>query len=147
MIMKEKIANFIKKAILFIANPRLLLCFGIAWMITNGWSYVFIGVGTFFNIPWMAAVGGAYLTFLWFPFTPEKIITIAIAIALLRVLFPNDEKTLGALRTMQQKIKDAMKVKKEKKKEKMEEKITVIVKVEDEHAADCQCEDHNHGEP
>lgn len=118
---KEKMKNFIKKAILFIANPRLLLCFGLGWMITNGWSYIFIGVGTFFNIPWMAAVGGAYLTFLWFPFTPEKIITIAIAIALLRVLFPNDTKTLGVLKTMQQKIKDAVKVKKDKKEVEKEE--------------------------
>lgn len=136
MIMKEKITSFIKKAILFIANPRLLLCFGMAWMVTNGWSYVALGIGTFFNIPWLAAVGGAYLAFLWFPFTPEKIVTVAISIVLLRVIFPDDQKTLGALRNMQQAIKDAMKIKKEKKKG----------KVEDEHVVDCQCEDHNNGE-
>ena len=140
---KEKIKNFIKKAILFIANPRLLICFGLGWMITNGWSYVFIGIGTFFNIPWMAAVGGAYLTFLWMPFTPEKIITIAIAIALLRVLFPNDQKTLGVLRDMQQKIKETIKI---KKKDKKKEKKKINHKLEDEHVVDCQCEDHNNGE-
>lgn len=113
---KEKVKAFIKKAVLFIANPRLLLCFGIGWMITNGWSYVMLGIGTFFNIGWMIGVAGAYLTFLWLPISPEKIVTVAIAIALLRVLFPNDQKTLGVLKDMQQKLKDAIRSKKAKKK-------------------------------
>lgn len=94
--MKEKL----KKIILFIANPRLILCFGMGWMITNGWSYVLFGLGTFLDIPWMVAVSGAYLAFLWLPFTPEKIITLAIAIVLLKWLFPRDEKTLGILKNM-----------------------------------------------
>lgn len=106
--MKEKI----KKIILFIANPRLILCIGIAWIITNGWSYLLFGLGTFLEIKWMIAVSGAYLTFLWFPFTPEKLITVAIAIFLLKLLFPKDEKTLGILKDMHQKHK----AKKEKKK-------------------------------
>ncbi len=114
---KEKIKAFIKKAVLFIANPRLLLCFGIGWMITNGWSYVMLGIGTFFNIGWMIGVASAYLAFLWLPISPEKIVTVAIAIALLRVLFPNDQKTLGVLKDMQQKLKDAISSKKTKKKE------------------------------
>ncbi len=113
---KEKIKAFIKKTVLFIANPRLLFCFGIGWMITNGWSYVMLGIGTFFNIGWMIGVAGAYLTFLWLPISPEKIVTIAIAIALLRVLFPNDKKTLGVLKDIQQKLKAAISSKKAKKK-------------------------------
>ena len=108
--MKEKI----KKIILFVANPRLLICIGIAWIITNGWSYLLFGLGTFLEIKWMIAVSGAYLTFLWFPFTPEKLITVAIAIFLLKLLFPKDEKTLGILKDMHQKHK----AKKQKKKEK-----------------------------
>ena len=43
--MKEKIKTITKKVILFITNPRLLLCIGIAWMITNGWSYVLLAIG------------------------------------------------------------------------------------------------------
>lgn len=109
--MKEKI----KKIILFIANPRLILCIGIAWIITNGWSYLLFGLGTFLEIKWMIAVSGAYLTFLWFPFTPEKLITVAIAIFLLKLLFPKDEKTLGILKDMHQKHKAK---KQEKKKNK-----------------------------
>ena len=56
-----------------------------------------VGLGTYFCVPWMIAVGGAYAAALWVPFTPEKIITVIIAIALLRLLFPNDQKTLKKL--------------------------------------------------
>lgn len=106
--MKEKI----KKTLKFILNPRLLLCVGIAWMLTNGWSYVLFAVGTKLQIGWMMAVSGAYLTFLWLPVSPEKIATFAIAIALLRWMFPKDTATLAVLRELHQKAKDAVKKKK-----------------------------------
>ena len=99
--MKEKI----RKAIRFITNPRLLICFGIAWMITNGWAYVFLGIGTFCGVAWMSAIAGTYLAIIWLPVSPEKIITIAITMVLLRLLFPDDEKTLGKLREMRDKLK------------------------------------------
>ena len=92
--MNEKI----KKILHFITNPRLLLCVGIAWMITNGWSYILFAVGTYFGITWMTAVGGAYLAFLWLPISPEKIVTFTIALALLRWWFPNDQKTLAVVK-------------------------------------------------
>ena len=120
--MKEKLKKFLKKAVLFIANPRLLLCFGIGWMITNGWSYVLLALGTWLQIGWMIAVAGAYLTFLWLPISPEMIVTVAIAMWLLKVLFPNDEKTLGVLRNMHAKIKAALAVKKDQRKARQEEK-------------------------
>ncbi len=104
MKLKEKIKEILKKAIYFLFNPRFLLCFGIGWMITNGWSYIMLGVGTYYNIGWMIAVAGAYLTFLWLPVSPEKIVTLAIAMALLRWLFPKDEKTLGVLKDMHEKL-------------------------------------------
>ncbi len=92
----------------FITNPRLLLCVGIAWMITNGWSYVLMAVGTWLKITWMQAVAGAYLAFLWLPVSPEKLVTFAIAILLLKKLFPNDEKTLAVLKRFRQKARDAI---------------------------------------
>lgn len=101
--MKEKI----KKVIWFILNPRLLLCVGLAWLITNGWSYILMLLGTWLDIKWMVAVSGAYLAFLWFPFSPEKIATFAISLALLKLLFPNDTKTLAVLKEWYQKAKDA----------------------------------------
>jgi hypothetical protein len=113
--MKGKLKAWLKKAVQFILNPRLLLCFGIGWMITNGWSYVLMGLGTWLNIPWMIGVSGAYLAFLWFPFSPEKLLTVAIAIFLLRWLFPDDQKTLAVLIEMKEKVKAAVKNRKEKK--------------------------------
>ena len=109
--MKEKL----KKILQFVLNPRLLLCVAIGWLITNGWSYLMFGFGTYFGIEWMIAVSGAYLAYLWFPMSPEKIATFAIAIALLRFLFPNDTKTLGVLRELHQKAKDVIRRRKKNK--------------------------------
>ena len=116
--MKEKLKEIIKKIVQFLLNPRFVFCFGLAWMITNGWCYIFIGVGTFYDIGWMIAVGTTYLAFLWLPFTPEKIVTVPIAIAFLKWFFPKDEKTLAVLQQMYQKAKEALKSNKKKKKEK-----------------------------
>lgn len=100
------IKDKVKKIVQFIANPRLLLCFGIAWIFTNGWSYILLAIGTYFEISWMVAVASGYLAFLWLPVSPEKIVTIAIAIVLLRFLFPNDQKTLGILKGLYAKLKN-----------------------------------------
>lgn len=118
--MKKKVNRFIKTALEFILNPRLLLCFGIAWMITNGWSYIMLAVGTALDIKWMIGVAGAYIAFLYLP-SPEKIVTFAIAVFLMKRLFPNDEKTLGRLREMSAKIKAGAKSLAEKNKEKTTE--------------------------
>ncbi len=114
----QKIARVCKKILQFCLNPRLLLCFGMAWFITNGWCYVFAAVGGFFGITWMTVAGATWAALLWFPFTPEKIITLVIAIFLLRLLFPKDQKTLLVLRTEQQKIREKMREAKERRKTK-----------------------------
>lgn len=112
--MQKKTKNRLKKAVMFITNPRLLLCLGIAWIITNGWSYVLFAMGTLFEINWMLAVSGAYLAFLWLPISPEKIATVAIAVGLLKFLFPGDQKTLAVLVRMKEKVKAAVRKRKEK---------------------------------
>lgn len=99
----DKIKRFLRLARQLIVNPRFLLCFGIAWIITNGWSYAMFGLGVFFDIGWMKAVAGAYMAALWLPFTPEKIITFAIALALRRWIFPNDKKTEEQLNALKSK--------------------------------------------
>lgn len=81
------------------------MCFFLAWMITNGWSYILFAVGTLYRIEWMLAVSGAYLTFLWLPISPEKIVTVFIAVFLLKKFFPRDEKTLGVLKEIRNKYK------------------------------------------
>ena len=111
----DKLKQNLKKALQFIANPRLIICFMIGWRITNGWSYILFGIGTYLEIPWMIAVSGAYLAFLWLPISPEKLVTFAIAIALLRWLFPNDQKTLAVLKGWYAKAKSAIRTRRERK--------------------------------
>ena len=60
----------------------------------------------------MTALSGAYLAFLWLPVSPEKIVTFVISIALLRWLFPKDEKTLAVLKELYGKAKQAIQKKK-----------------------------------
>ena len=117
---KQEILEKIKKVVWFVLNPRLLVCVGIAWLITNGWSYILLGLGTWLEIGWMIAVAGAYLAFLWVPFSPEKIATFAIALALLRFLFPNDTKTLAVLREWHKKAIDVFRRKKAERAKKKE---------------------------
>ncbi|MGN1094772.1 MAG: hypothetical protein ACI4QR_00120, partial [Eubacteriales bacterium] len=64
---------------------------------------------------WMIAVASAYITFLWLPISPEKIVTVAISLFLLRLLFPNDKKTLKKIYELKDSIKEKKKEHKEKK--------------------------------
>ena len=118
----DKTKKFFKKAVRFLLNPHLLICFGIAWMITNGWCYVFMAVGGWLEIGWMAAVGAGYAAFLWIPFTPEKLVTVVISIFLLRIIFPNDEKTLKVLKDDLEVLKSKFRSKKAVLKEKKAQK-------------------------
>lgn len=94
----------LKKFLIYIKpflNLRFLLSFGIAWMITNGWAYIFIIIGTKYKIDWMFNIGFFYQAFLWLPFTPEKLITIPLAIFLhTKILTFKDEKTKKLLDEM-----------------------------------------------
>ena len=95
--MKKKNINVkekINKLIRFLIDWRTAISFGIAWMITNGWSYVCLGIGIALNIKWMIAIGTAYLTFLWLPFTPEKLVTIPIAVFIKKIFFKKGNKIM-----------------------------------------------------
>ena len=120
--LKDKIKYWTKIVLEFIFNPRLLLCFGLAWIITNGWAYIALTVGTWLKISWLTALASTYLMVMWFPFTPEKIVTIVIAIFLLKLLFPNDKKTLEKLYKMKEKVKTTSKQMRDKYKRKKSEK-------------------------
>ena len=95
----------LKKVAWFILNPRLLLCYGLAWLLTNGWAYATSVLGTYFDLEWLVVVASSYLALIWLPFTPEKIITVGIAMVLLRLLFPKDEKTLRVLEDLYSRAK------------------------------------------
>ena len=108
----EKIKKTLVKILNFLLNPRFLFCFGVAWIITNGWSYILLAVGTVLDIGWMITLASAYLAFLWLPISPEKLVTLTIAMALLRLLFPNDQKTLGILKELHEKVRRQLRRKK-----------------------------------
>lgn len=108
------VKEVIRKCVRVILNPKLFLCLLIAWMITNGWSYVFVGLGMWLKIDWMLTVGAAYLSFLWIPFTPEKLLTVIIAMILMKLFFPNDERTLGVLRQWRNQLRIKRKQKRER---------------------------------
>jgi hypothetical protein len=64
----------------------------IAWCLTNGWSYAFVVVGTRLDIKWMVIVGGAWISFLWAPFTLEKWFTVLIAGWLYKLVYKKEFK-------------------------------------------------------
>ena len=108
--MKKTIKLFFKR----LCNWRFLVCFVIAWMITNGWAYLFIGFGTVCNINWMLAIGSAYMAFLWLPVTPEKLITIPIALFLLKIIFPKQKELHRQIEEENKKLKEENKNKHKK---------------------------------
>ncbi len=62
--------------------------------------------GTIYGISWMIVVSSAYLSFLWAPISPEKIATFIIAIFILKLFFPKDEKTLMVLQQELKSVKE-----------------------------------------
>lgn len=104
---KEKLS----KVSAFIFNPHFLLCFVFAWTITNGWAYVLAAAGAYFNIEWMRNVAGAYIAFLWLPISQEKILTLALSLAFLKFIFPDDTKTVSVLAELKNRTKSGKKPK------------------------------------
>ena len=85
---------------------KFLLCFFSAWFITNGWAYVLTTLGPILHIKWMTTVGSSYLALIWLPCTPEKLLTIPLAMWFNFKVF-KDEKTHQNLLNMKaQAIKD-----------------------------------------
>lgn len=82
----------------FLLNPHLVICFALGWIITNGWAYVALGIGTYYDYKWLIAISATYLAILWSPLCAEGILTFIIAIFLLQKIFPNDEKTLKIIK-------------------------------------------------
>jgi len=69
------------------AAVRYAICIAIAWFITNSWAYAGLYFGMRWKIVPLTAISSAYLTFLWLPFTPEKIVTFWIAHQLNRISY------------------------------------------------------------
>lgn len=113
--MREKIRDFLLKTRDLLLNPHLVLCFTAAWIITNGWAYIALVIGGRFGIKWLTIIAGTYLAILWSPICAEGIVTCIIAVFLLRVIFPDDDKTLAVLKGMSEKAKQQVKHMRKKK--------------------------------
>lgn len=61
---------------------RMLPYLAIGWVITNGWSYIGAYLGVRLKLRWLSGISLAYMSFLYFPFTAEKVVTVAIAFGL-----------------------------------------------------------------
>ena len=80
-------------------NIKFAISFGIAWTITNGIWYVFAFIPM--GLPeWLIYTSMSYIAFLYLPFTPEKLVTIPLAIFIHWLLFRNDIKTRKQLDDM-----------------------------------------------
>ena len=102
----EKSRQKLRPWVSALSNPHLLISFGIAWFLTNGWAYCAAGAGAYFHIGWLAYIGTAWLGILWFPCTPEKILTFALAVLILRMLFPQDTRTLALIRRKSRELRE-----------------------------------------
>lgn len=80
-----------------LTNPHLLISFGIAWFLTNGWAYCAAGIGWYLGNDRLMRAGTVWLGILWAPGTPEKLFTLALAIGILKLLFPQDTRTLAMI--------------------------------------------------
>ena len=61
-------------------NWRILIIYLPIWFIMSGSTYLFIFLGTKYDISWMLASGTFWATLLWLPITPEKLITIPLTL-------------------------------------------------------------------
>lgn len=84
----ERIKNYLRPFLKW----KFALCFFIAWFIINGWSYIFILIGSLCDITWMLNSGAGWQAFLWLPGTPEKLVLIPMAMWF-NAKFIHDEKT------------------------------------------------------
>ncbi len=108
---KERIKAFFKKQwVQALLNPHFLISIGIAWFITNGWSYLALSLGTYFKINWLRNIGAVWLGILWMPGTPEKLFTFAVAMGILRLLFPDDTRTLAMVRRKRKQLSERTKL-------------------------------------
>lgn len=69
-------------------TSKMIPCLIIAWIITNGWAYVFIALGPRIGATWMTIAGTAWATILWMPWTLEKpLITIPLSLLIYRLIY------------------------------------------------------------
>ena len=103
-IIKELFIKYIKP----FCTWRILVCYLPFWFLASGWAWLFSFIGK----GWLRGIAISWLTFLWMPFCPEKLITIPLAIWLHKKIFPKHSTT--SLDEMLEKEKNNKILRKEK---------------------------------
>lgn len=82
----SKSGKLVKEFLLFILDWKTVLCYLPFWFIAVGWTYTAILLGN----DWVKIVASAWLTILWMPWCPEKLITVPLALWLKSILFKRE---------------------------------------------------------
>lgn len=101
--LKLWLKNLILKIWIYIKpffNWRFLISFSIPWFIVNGWAWAGAALMTIIGPNWFTIAATTWLGILWLPWTPEKLVTIPIAMWIHTRLFKNDKKTRIDLQIM-----------------------------------------------
>lgn len=72
---------------------KFLVSYLIPFSLINGWAWVGTFLLPIIGSNWFTIAASTWLTILWMPWTPEKLVTIPMAIWIHHLLFKNDEKT------------------------------------------------------
>ena len=81
-------------------------------MITNGWAWIGVFLFPYYPDNWFTITSVSWMAFLWAPFTPEKLVTVPMAIWIHTKIFKKDPKTRAMLDKMYAEAKsDWMKIK------------------------------------
>ena len=95
--------GIVKKVVIYLrpfANWRFLVSYSIPFMITNGWAWIGVFLFGMGYRNWFTIASTSWMAFLWAPFTPEKLVTVPVAIWIHTKLFKRDPKTRVMLDNM-----------------------------------------------
>lgn len=82
-------------------NWRFLVSYFIPFMLINGWAWIGVFLMPVIGSNWFTIAATTWLGILWLPCTPEKLITIPLAIFIHTKIFgPKDPKTREDLEKM-----------------------------------------------
>ena len=72
---------------------KFLVSYSIPFSLINGWAWIGTILMPIIGSNWFTIAASTWLAILWMPCTPEKLITIPMAIWIHHLLFKNDKKT------------------------------------------------------
>lgn len=80
-------------------NWRFLVSYSVPFMLINGWAWIGVFLFPYYK-NWFTIASVSWMTFLWMPFTPEKLVTIPMAIWIHTLIFKHEKRTRAMLDQM-----------------------------------------------